>query len=315
MDLRSGYALSAEVPLPNGTPASMIVFRWPPLPTNRDSEDVAARRRAARAAAMCNTHTLLAAVPANRLLLLFGDANGCPGGCAVPNVTGAFGQGPLTPGGEELIDFASDNRLRIMGTWFYKPDGRATTWHHPGSGAPYTLDHVLVRSRDACHVIDVSPVSLPECYSDHRLVRFTVNPARGRDGHARRGHRAALRGGGSRRYNISRLEDETTRSAFTGAVEANITALPHGVGNGESLDATERELVSALRSAADTVLGHACSARRRLGWQAAHADELRAMAAARRELAARPGLSGEARRAARRALRGAATRAAAPRRD
>eukprot|EP00664_Eupelagonemidae_sp_cell27_P009420 gene9420-8678_t len=231
-----------------------------------------------------------------------GDANGCPGDHVVPNVTGTFGQGPLTAGGEELLDFAGEHRLRVMGTWFRKPVGRGTTWRLPGSGARYTLDHVLVRSRDACHVTDVSPVPVAECRSDHRLLRFTINPARGRGGHARRGLRtaeaAARRGGTVRKHNITALAVEGKDGAIAKAVGGAVSAGPIG-----DLDAAEAELVAALRSAADSVLGPANSSRRRMGWQADHAEELRAMAAARRELADRPGLSDAARREARRTMR------------
>ena len=83
------------------------------------------------------------------------------------------------------------------------------------------------------------------------------------------------------------------RGAFRLAVSEGVPTGPVG-----DLDAAEAELVAALRSAADSVLGPANSSRRRMGWQVDHAEELRAMAAARRELAERPGLSDAARRQA-----------------
>ena len=46
-----------------------------------------------------------------------------------------------------------------------------------------------------------------------------------------------------------------------------------------------------IKKAADEVLGPENTTRKRLGWQAAHAATLKEMAAARRELAQRPGLS------------------------
>eukprot|EP00664_Eupelagonemidae_sp_cell27_P000815 gene815-101_t len=69
----------------------------------------------------------------------------------------------------------------------------------------------------------------------------------------------------------------------------------YGYGYGADLGGIERELVGALRSAADAVLGPAPRAAR-LGWKADHADEIKAMSAARRALIARPGLTDEQRR-------------------
>ena len=83
------------------------------------------------------------------------------------------------------MDFAAENRLRIMGTFFPKPPERVLTWRHPATGKMYQLNHVLVRSRDGCRVIDVDPRRLPECTPDaldHRAVVFTGNPRRGRGG-------------------------------------------------------------------------------------------------------------------------------------
>ena len=164
----------------------------------------------------------------------------------------------------------------------------------------YTLDHVLVNARDACRITDVSPVPVAECRSDHRMVRFTVNPVRGRGGQRRRGLRASRRSEKVRRYGVARLALDDTCESFASAVTA---ALPCATDAEASLDTTKRELAAALRSAADQVLGPAHSTRRRMGWQAAHASELREMAAARRELAERDGLGKDERRTARRALR------------
>ncbi len=66
------------------------------------------------------------------------------------------------------------------------------------------------------------------------------------------------------------------------------------------LDGVEQALAAALHAAADDVLGRANYTRRRLGWQAEHADTLKEMAAARRQLAARHDLSATERKEARR---------------
>ncbi len=206
-----------------------------------------------------------------------------------PGVTGGHGQGPRTPGGEELVDFAASHVLRIMGTYFPKPAGRGTTWHSLANQTGYALDHVLTRSRDACMVIDVEPKSLPEIHSDHRCVVATVNPRRGQGGAVRRGLRAAQRARAAGRHNVAQLNSEAKAAAFSAAVTEAVADAPRAAGV-ESLDSVEQELTAALRAAADEVLGPANGTRKRLGWQAEHADTLKSMAEARRQLAARQDL-------------------------
>ena len=161
---------------------TLLSFRWPPLQSHGGREVRAAREKARREAAQA-THELLEGASRRHPVFLLGDANGCPGGDERPGVTGRHGQGPCTPGGEELVHFADSHTLRLMGTYFPKPAGRGTTWRSPLNHSSYTLDHVLTRSRDACRVTDVDPKSLPECSSDHRCVVVTINPRRGHGGH------------------------------------------------------------------------------------------------------------------------------------
>ncbi len=246
------------------------------------------------------THAVLERAAREHPVYLLGDANGCPGGEAVPNVTGAHGQDPRTAGGRELVDFATEHSLRVMGTYFPKPDGRGTTWYSAANRKGYAIDHALVRSRDACMVIDVEPKDLPECWSDHRCVVVTVNPRRGQGGHVRSGLRAAQRASATARHDVSKLRDDATAAAFAAAVTEAVADTP-GV-DAASLDDTARELAAALRSAAKEVLGPAHGTRRRLGWQAEHASTLRDMAAARRVLMARHDLDAEQRKEARRRL-------------
>ena len=212
-----------------------------------------------------------------------------------------MGQGPRTPGGDELVDFATSHGLRVMGTYFPKPPGPGTTWRSPLNHTAYTLDHVLTRSKDACRVIDVEPKSLPEVHSDHRCVIALVNPQRGQGGQVRRGLRAAQRARAAGRHDVAQLKDDAKAAAFAAAVTTAVEGAPQATGP-ESLDGFEEALVAALRSAADEVLGPANGTRKRLGWQAEHADTMRSMAEARRQLAARPDLRPAERKEARRRL-------------
>ncbi len=297
--LASSWALSAELPLPDGTVVTLISYRWP-------TGERSAARQEVREAAMQATHALLESASRDHPVLLLGDANGCPGGRVVPGTTGLHGQGPLTPGGEELVEFATGHSLRLMGTYFPKPADRGATWYSTPHRTWYTLDHALTRSRDACMITDVEPKVLPECDSDHRCVVVTVNPRRGQGGHVRRGLRAAQRARAAARHNVSRLKDEAKAAAFATAVTDAADVPP--ATDPSSLGAVEQALVAALRAAADEVLGPASSTRRRLGWQVDHADTMKRMAAARRQLAARRDLSSAEYKEARRQLSSAQRR-------
>eukprot|EP00666_Eupelagonemidae_sp_cell4sb_P007430 gene7430-44_t len=301
VNLEYQWAVSADLPLPDGTLVSAVAFRWPPLRPGGGAAEAEAQRR--RTEAIREVHNLLVGLPAGRPVLLSGDANGCPGAESLAGVAGGLGQGPLTAGGEELLEFAAEHDLRLMGTYFPKAAGRGLTWWHPGTKEGYCLDHVMVRARDARWVTDVEPKALAECCSDHRLVLYAVNTRRGRGAHARRGKRASASAAAARvRHDTAKLRDDGVRAAFEDAVADGVANLqPVSAGN-QSLDAAERELTAALRSAADAVLGPRAS-RRRLGWKAEHAGEIRAMAEARRELAARDDLTAPQQAAARREMR------------
>ena len=291
VQLVSGNLMSCTLPLDGGEELTLVVFRWPPLKSNAERREETIRR----------TQQLVAGIGGRKPVLLLGDANGDPGSEAMPGVTGGQGQGTLSDGGEQLLEFASELKLRVMGTYFPKPEGKAHTWQHPLYKTWHTLDHALTRSRHACWVVDVDTKQLAECKSDHRLVQVTLNPARGRGGHARRGQRRQQTG--TRRHAVDRLRDDGTRRAFADAVTAGVQGMTPASQSAADLGEAERELVRALRSAADAVLGPA-PRRPRLAWQTQHADVIRAMAVARTELQDRPGLSDAERREAMKKLRG-----------
>ena len=165
----------------------------------------------------------------------------------------------------------------------------------------HAIDHVLTRSRDACLVIDVEPKALPEVHSDHRCVVALVNPRRGQGGQVRRGLRAAQRARGAGRHDVAQLKDEATATAFAAAVTDAVADVPRAT-DPASLDSVEEALVAALRSAADEVLGPANRTRKRLGWQTEHADILRGMAEARRQLEVRHDLGSAELKQARRQM-------------
>ncbi len=164
------------------------------------------------------------------------------------------------------------------------------------------MDHAMTRSRHACWVTDVDTKTLAECDSDHRLVQVTVNPARGRGGHVRRGLRRAAGAPSAQRHAVDKLRDTETQRAYAAAVTARLEGVTPASQRPEQIDGVERELVGAVRTAADAVLGHVPRARQ-LGWRAEHASTIRDMAAARRKAASHAGQTEEQRKAAMKELR------------
>ncbi len=95
----SGWNVSVELPVPGGAVATMISYRWPPIGNT-------AAERERRAAAMRETYSLVSALPGDAHVILCGDANGSPGDAECPGVTGRFGQGQRSRGGEQLVELA-----------------------------------------------------------------------------------------------------------------------------------------------------------------------------------------------------------------
>ena len=64
-------------------------------------------------AAIGEARALARGAPKDQLLLMCGDANGCPGGEPTAGVTGPHVQGRRTAGGEHLLEFATELELRV----------------------------------------------------------------------------------------------------------------------------------------------------------------------------------------------------------
>ena len=121
---------------------------------------------------MQDAHRLLAGLPADRLVVLCGDANGCPGGDPVPGVVGTFGQGPLTEGGEELIEFAAERGFHVANWPFLKPmsfvEGVAETFHRAREAAGH--------ARGAQKLSIMRPVYVAATEAEARAILTRGNP-------------------------------------------------------------------------------------------------------------------------------------------
>ena len=83
--LVSGYLLSAELPLADGTVITVVVFRWPPHPhESRSAHDKELAER--RETAIRESQRLVSGIKKGEPLLLLGDANGDPGSVELAGV-------------------------------------------------------------------------------------------------------------------------------------------------------------------------------------------------------------------------------------
>eukprot|EP00660_Eupelagonema_oceanica_P009883 gene9883-biopygen32535 len=143
------------------------------------------RPRSERQAFWDSLESAIAQVPSSDVILLLGDSNADTGDIHSPGITGTHGTGKCNATGEELIDWCRNLGLRIMNGFFEKSSGTCQTWRRPARPPlPWTqgltLDHCIVRSKDAAVVTDVAILEPIEYSSDHRMVVAAITPLRGR---------------------------------------------------------------------------------------------------------------------------------------
>lgn len=90
-------------------------------------------------------------------------------------VTGNYGYGDRNCRGNRLIDFAYENNLAIINTFFKKNNKQRWTWKAPDGNTKNELDYILTNLSRYVHNIQVLNITYP---SDHRPVRaaFIILP-------------------------------------------------------------------------------------------------------------------------------------------
>ena len=81
---------------------------------------------------------------------------------------GAFGLGNRNQRGEMLIEFAAQNKLKVMNTFFKKSSSRKWTWQGPNNSVKNEIDYILSSRPDV--VKDVNVITRANMGSDHRPV-------------------------------------------------------------------------------------------------------------------------------------------------
>ena len=82
---------------------------------------------------------------------------------------GNFGYGIRNDRGDDLINFAIANKLKIMNTFFKKKSNKRWTWHSPNFENVNEIDYALTDKSSIVRNIEVLNVD-----SDHRMVRCKV---------------------------------------------------------------------------------------------------------------------------------------------
>ncbi|XP_022816853.1 uncharacterized protein LOC111349834 [Spodoptera litura] len=85
-------------------------------------------------------------------------------------ITKSYGYGHRNRRGEKLIQFACENKLAILNTFFKKKNNRRWTWRSPNGKVKNEIDYILTNLEKYAQDIQVINIKYP---SDHRLVRAT----------------------------------------------------------------------------------------------------------------------------------------------
>ena len=85
---------------------------------------------------------------------------------------GNFGYGIRNDRGDDLINFAIANKLKIMNTFFKKKSNKRWTWHSPNFENFNEIDYVLTDKSSIVRNIEV--LNQVNVDSDHRMVRCKV---------------------------------------------------------------------------------------------------------------------------------------------
>ena len=90
---------------------------------------------------------LLELTPKKDVLFIIGDWNAKVGSQEIPGVTGKFGLGVQSEGGQRLTEFCQENTLVIANTLFHQHKRRLYTWTSPDGQHRNQIDYILRSQR------------------------------------------------------------------------------------------------------------------------------------------------------------------------
>ncbi|XP_072181335.1 craniofacial development protein 2-like [Diadema setosum] len=121
--------------------------------------------------------SILNTIPATDKIILLGDFNARVGSDhgRWDRVLGRHGICKMNNNGLLLLSKCAEFDLVITNTVFRLANKYKTTWMHPRSKQWHLMDYIIVRQRDLRDVCVTRVMRGAECWTDHRLVRTTMN--------------------------------------------------------------------------------------------------------------------------------------------
>ena len=151
----------------------------------------------------------VAKVPISEGLIIGGDLNGHIGSDRVgfEEVRGLHGFGEANREGETIMEFAKNQNLRILNTYFKKDRNKTVTY--ASGGAETQLDFVLMRPKSDMKAVDCRAIPGESCAYQHRPVRADIRVS----------CMKRRKVGGRKKLKIWKLKDETVREEYEGKLE------------------------------------------------------------------------------------------------
>uniref|UniRef100_F6UUP3 Endonuclease/exonuclease/phosphatase domain-containing protein n=1 Tax=Monodelphis domestica TaxID=13616 RepID=F6UUP3_MONDO len=190
---------------------------------------------------------VLHSVPTNDKLILLGDFNARIGQDHErwKGVLGKHSMGKMNNNGLLLLSKCSEFELTITNTVFRMANKYKTMWMHPRSKQWHLIDYIIVRWRDIQDVKITRSMRGAECWTDHRLVRVTLqmrivprHPKRAQTVHTF--------------YNVSRLRDPSYLQTFQSCLDNKLSA--KGLLTGSSTEKWN-QFRDAVKETSKAVLG------------------------------------------------------------
>ena len=134
------------------------------------------------------------------------------------NIIGRHGVGSMNSNGQMLLSLCSEFDLSITNTLFQQANHLKTTWKHPRSKHYHLIDYIVVRRRDRQKVYLTRSLDVGECWSDHKIVRSSINLVPRR---TVRGNRALMR----RKLDVTKLKLPENKDSFQATCDTKLSAL------------------------------------------------------------------------------------------
>ena len=113
-------------------------------------------------------------------IIVMGDFNSKIGHkeSAEEETMGPYGYGSRNERGEKLIHFAQGHKLKIINTFFKKPEGSRWTWQAPNGKIKNEIDFIMTdRIKDICNIQVVNGLKFD---TDHRMIRVKMSVKKGK---------------------------------------------------------------------------------------------------------------------------------------